>query len=374
MQAQWVACLFVQIVRDHFHIGPDEGPAGAEFQEKKILTLAYAGASLNDAHWLADLGITPGSTLKAVLREEVKPSVFLYTAFNGKTIPVLDKINFKFMSVADFRALASRKSGLPVGAFRMVNQNNMEMFDNHSIDDYGIDIGATVDIQTWDGWNEMLNLCMLGFATQAVQHLSSNELVARFQQKVMLYMAAHFNHVDLAVTLLRLGLRADEATGEHPSRHWCKASIQHVDALKSPVHEAAEAGSLGVLRSFVHSNVMNVLAKDGNDLTPLNIALRKKQKPCASFLLTKQWSKINYTKKHAVPLSIYVKIRRWAERSRERAFVLHGAWKSSLKNPKRFINSGALVGLEVQVDGFSKSRLTSKSEALARSVKRLPGQ
>ena len=248
----------------------------------------------------------------------------------------------------------------------MVNQNDKEMFDGHTIDDYGIDIGCTVDIGTWDGWNEMLNLCTLGFATQAVQHLASNELVARFQQKVMLYMAAHFNHVDLAVTLLRMGIKADEAVGEHPSRQWCKDTIKHIDSRKSPVHEAAEAGSLGALRSFVHNNLMNVLAKDGNDLTPLNIALRKKQKPCASFLLTKQWSKINYTKKHAIPLSIYVKIRRWADRSKDRAFVLHGAWKSSLKNPKRFLNNGALVGLQVQVDGFSTSKMSSKSEALAR--------
>ena len=353
-------------MREHFYIGSDEGPVGAQLQEKKILTLTYSGASLDDDHWITDIGIQPGSTLKAVLREEVKPSVFLRTHFNGKLVPVLDKINFKFMTVSEFRALASRRLGLPVGAFRMLSTSGREMFDANLLEDYAVDLGSTVDIQTWDGWNELLNLCTLGFASQAMQHLSSNEQIARFQQKVMLYMAAHFNHVDLAVSLLRAGLRADEAVGEHPSRQWCKQTIQHIDTLKPPVHEAAEMGSLGVLRSMIHNNVMNVLAKDGNDLTPLNIALRKKQKPCASFLLTKQWSKINYSKKHAVPLSIYVKIRRWAERSKERAFVLHGAWKSSLKNPRRFLANGALVGLEVQVDGFSKSKMQSKSEALTK--------
>ena len=32
-------------VREAFEIGPDEGPAGVEMQEKKILTLTYAGAA-----------------------------------------------------------------------------------------------------------------------------------------------------------------------------------------------------------------------------------------------------------------------------------------------------------------------------------------
>ena len=56
----------------------------------------------------------------------------------------------------------------------------------------------------------------------------------------------------------------------------------------------------------------------GNDLMPLNISLRKKQKSCASFLLTKQWSKIIYTTRHSIPLSIYVKMRRWADRSKDK--------------------------------------------------------
>ena len=36
------------------------------------------------------------------------------------------------------------------------------------------------------------------------------------------------------------------------------------------------------------------------------------------FLLTKQWSKINYTQKHAIQLSLFVKMKRWAERAKEK--------------------------------------------------------
>ena len=355
-------------MREYFHIGSDEGPAGVEIQEKKNLTLTHAGGDLNDTWWFNDLGLIPGSTLKAVLREEIKPSLFVHSAFNGKTTPLFDKIPFKTMVVSEFRGLVSRKVGLPVGAFRLLNSDGKEMFDCNLVDEYGVELGSTVNMETWDGWNEFLNLCYLGFATQVMQHLSPIEQVARYQMKVAMYIAAHYNHTDLAVSMQRNGIRADEAIGEHPNKMWCRQSRQHIDHLKTCVHEAAESGSLGVLRSFIHNNVVNVLAKDGNGLTPLNIALRKKQKPCASFLLTKQWSKISYTKKHSIPLSIYCKIRRWGDRAKDKTFVIHGQWKSSLKNPRRFIQNGALVGMNMLLDGYARSQMSSLSEQQARAI------
>lgn len=108
-----------------------------------------------------------------------------------------------------------------------------------------------------------------------------------------LYIAANSGHSDLALTMIKVGgVRADEPVGYHPTRHWCKSAVQHVDSLKTPIHEAAQSGQLGVLRSFVHLDISNVLARDGNGLTPLNVALRSRKQNCASFLLTKQWSKV----------------------------------------------------------------------------------
>jgi ankyrin repeat protein len=110
-----------------------------------------------------------------------------------------------------------------------------------------------------------------------------------------MYIAANSDHSDLALTMMKLGgIRADEPVGYHPTRQWCKSAVQHVDALKTPVHEAARAGQLGVLRTFIHLDIGNVLTVDGNGMTPLNVALRWRQKQCASFLLTKQWSQVTF--------------------------------------------------------------------------------
>ena len=82
----------------------------------------------------------------------------------------------------------------------------------------------------------------------------------------------------MCVTPLLPSVRADEPTGYHPIRLWCREAVQHIDAVKTPIHEAAEAGQLGVLRTFVNNNIATVLARDGYGLTPLNIALRRRQK------------------------------------------------------------------------------------------------
>ncbi|KAK2181759.1 hypothetical protein NP493_383g04075 [Ridgeia piscesae] len=354
-------------VRELLNMGPDEGPTGVEVQEKKILTLTYAGSELENSWVFGDIGITPLSTVKAVLREEVKPSLYIYSAFNDDMVPLLDKINFSTLTVSDFRALISRKVGLPVGVFRLLSEKGAEMFDFHTLYDYGVVLGSTVRLDTWDGWNDFLNLAVMGFSSHVMANLMADDAVAKYQMKVAMYMAAHFGHVDLAVSLLRCNVRADEPTGYHPIRLWCRDAVQHIDAVKTPIHEAAEAGQLGVLRTFVNNNIATVLARDGYGLTPLNIALRRRQKPCASFLLTKQWSKVPYTRKASIPLSVYVRMRQWSDAARDKVFTLHGQWKSSLRATRRGGTTGALVSYGVQLDGFTATRLTSKPMAQLRA-------
>lgn len=48
--------------------------------------------------------------------------------------------------------------------------------------------------------------------------------------RVALYIAAHYGHVDLAVNLLKCGVKADEPVGDHPKRLWCKDDKSgHID-------------------------------------------------------------------------------------------------------------------------------------------------
>ena len=71
--------------------------------EKKILTLQCSGSNLDDHWFLTDLGIRPGTTIKAVLIAEVKPVLYIYSAFNEETVPIIDKIPVPRVTVAEVR-------------------------------------------------------------------------------------------------------------------------------------------------------------------------------------------------------------------------------------------------------------------------------
>ena len=69
--------------------------------EKKILTLQCAGSTLENHWYLTDLGIRPGSTIKAVLIAQKKPLLYIYTVFDDGMIPITEKINVPRVPVSD---------------------------------------------------------------------------------------------------------------------------------------------------------------------------------------------------------------------------------------------------------------------------------
>ena len=79
---------------------------------------------------------------------------------------MFDTLVIGHMHMEELRSLASRKTGLPVGIFRLVTKDGTEMYDGHRLEDYGIDVGHTVWLENLDGWNEFLNLAIMGFTPQ----------------------------------------------------------------------------------------------------------------------------------------------------------------------------------------------------------------
>ena len=131
-----------------------------------------------------DLGITPGETVKAGQKEEIKPVLYVYCIYNEETVPILEQLVVVTTLVKDIRTIVAKKTGLPVSVFRLVTQDGSEMFDDHDMLYYKVSHGDTLRLETWDGWNDFLNLASLGFTSHVMKQLSENEYVARFQMKV----------------------------------------------------------------------------------------------------------------------------------------------------------------------------------------------
>ncbi|KAG9351205.1 hypothetical protein JZ751_025096, partial [Albula glossodonta] len=270
-----------QMIKDFFHIQLLD-----DKQTRRFLELSYAGATLRDSWSLPDIGIAPCSTIRCLLKEEDKPILYVFSAVTKETLSVMGTVFLLSTSVSTLRSLVSLQTGLPVSTFRLTTPSGLELYNCNQLDEYNIGVGATLRLDTWDGWPEFLRGCFHGHRHIVQRYLSEEELVMRFQQRVALYISACFGHLDLASWLLRKGVRPDEVVGVHPYRQWCR-DTDHPEVRKCPVHAAAESGQLLILKQFISSSVLSLVCQDHHGLKPLQIAIQHRHKECVHYLTTK---------------------------------------------------------------------------------------
>ncbi|XP_029103794.1 protein ANKUB1-like [Scleropages formosus] len=332
-------------IKDHFHIEILD-----DKQVQRFLELKYAGATLQDNWALGDIGITPGSTIRCVLKEEMQPILRVYCAVRKETLPVMGEVFLLNSSVSQLKSMVSLQSGFPVSAFRLTTPSGLELYNCNQLNDYAIHVGDTLRLDVWDGWTEFLKGCLLGHKQTVQRYLAEEELVLRFQQRVALYVSAFFGHLDLASWLLGKGVRADEPVGAHPYREWCWET-EHPELAKCPIHAAAEAGQLLILKIFISSNVFSLDCRDPRGCSPLQLTLQHRHRECVRYLVTKLWSMVCFPGL-AFPTWVYIQIKRWMNKAQRKA--------SSTQNNVLRVPFRTQVGDTVHVDGFSAPIMTSK--------------
>jgi len=50
--------------------------------------------------------------------------------------------------------------------FRLTNKAGQEIYDCQVLASYGLQLGCTVYLETWDGWNSLIPAAISGFAKQ----------------------------------------------------------------------------------------------------------------------------------------------------------------------------------------------------------------
>ncbi|XP_031305023.1 protein ANKUB1 [Camelus dromedarius] len=335
------------MIKDFFHI-----PLSEDEQGRRYLELMYAGATLKDSWSLTDVGVSFCSTLKCFVKEEEKPTLYVFNAVTQETMRIMESISLLGKKVSDLRTLVALRCGFPLSVFCLRTPEGLEMYDCNTLRDYQIDIGMTLRLDVWDGWKEFLMGCLLGQKLKVQRYLSNKRPVLKYQKRVALYIAAFYGYVELTEWALKQGVRPNEAVGVHPYRAWCHEAL-HADVSKCPIHAAVEAGQLLILKAFVNCSVLCLECKNAAGQTPLAIAFKHKQKDCVLYLLSKMWSTVSFLK-ISVPMRIYIKIKQWILRAQS-----HNLNKSQLCGARVF---GAKVGDTVMmVDGFTKPKMTSKS-------------
>lgn len=342
-----------------------------------LMAINYAGSNMEDDWIFTDISIPPGATLRCELQENVKTFLNVICSHSNETLRFTEWFDVWETTTGILKTMITEKTGLHVSVFRLVSAEGKEMYDCHPLKKYFIDYGDTVRLETWNGWSAFLQSATLGQLTPTMKHMVSihdDPLVFKYQLRVALFIAAHFNYTQLAAQLIKSGARSDEPVGEHPVREWCNKEAVHPDHFKTPAHEAAQHGSLNCLQKFIHHNYACILAKDANGLTPCNIARRYKKTECFKLLIAEQFRSRSTS---GLTLGIYWRVRKWCERARDRAIVFHKHSPNPLllaMENRTYRN--AVVGQKVQIDGFGENMQAGTSKlqlSLAlKSVKNKP--
>ncbi|XP_028587109.2 protein ANKUB1 [Podarcis muralis] len=334
------------MIKDYFHV-----PLSEDKQGRRYLELIYAGAVLKDSWILADVGISVSSTIKCVVKEEDKPVFYVYNAVTREKVPIMGKIYLLGLKVSQLKSLVTLKCGFPNSIYCLRTPEGREMYDCNTLSDYQLDIGTTLHLDVWDGWKELLTGCLLGNKPKVQRYLSKEEPVLRYQKRVALYMAAFFGHLQLLAWLLKQGVKPTEPVGIHPYREWCHESSQP-DVTSCPVHAAAEAGQLMVLKAFVNYSVLCLECQNSAGQTPLQLCIQHRHKNCVLYLVTKMWSVVSYPNS-SLPMKIYIKLKLWLLKAQNNICTKKRRKQTSVFRTR--------VGDIVLVDGFTEPKMTSKS-------------
>ncbi|GAA6219784.1 protein ANKUB1 [Lates japonicus] len=335
------------------------------------LELSYGGGALQDSWALCDVGITSGSAIQCLIKRERRPVMHVFNAVTGEIMPITGSEAVLHTSVARLKTVVSMQSSLPVSTFRLSVLPAVQLYDCNRLQDYAIEVGTTLRLDTWDGWVELLQGCLLGHILTVQTHLSEERIVMRFQLRVALYIAASLGHLDLAGWLLERGVRADEAVGVHPYRQWCHQTA-HRDARKCPIHVAAESNQLLILKLFITKNPLTLACQDPGGHDPLKIAIQHGHRDCLRYLANKLCSVVSLPNM-SLPMRVYLQMKHWMSLGQKRVASNRCQYTSA---PLK-----ARMGDMLLVDGYNQPQMSSKSRKAepkprrgirAKALQRLP--
>lgn len=337
------------ILRRRFHLNL----RNEREESDEHLSLAYQGCSLQDDYVYGDLSLPPGSTLLCRVEKQRKP-ILRINCVNYELKIVYNKFFVVWeTTVGALRTMIQDTTGIHVSAFRLFAKKGLELFDCHTLGDYGIGTGDAVAMEIWSDVVHVITASRDNDITATIGSLASlpdSPHLFLYQLQLCLFISAHYGYHQLGTQLMRCGAKPDAPVGQHPSRVWCGSSA-HVNNLKTPAHEAAQCGRLKCLQYFHMFNRSIVVCKDSNGLTPCNTARRFKQSECFKFLIAEEFRVPSVHPK--LSLSAYSRVRQWCDRAKIRARLNKDKRSVFLLKNGEAVRMCGGVGQDIEVNGYS---------------------
>jgi len=271
--------------------------------------------------------------------------------YSGKRHSIMEEFS-RADTVHDLKCEIQFRLGLPVSSFTLYC-GNRKMYDSQKLDEFNIYAPATITLLSWKGWNKFLWCATEGRTKQLAGSMKSDQFVYKYQQRVALFIAAHYNHVDMASQLLQLGVSCSKPVGVHPGKLWCDPLQKSPPELTTPIFHAAAKGNLDVLRLFLEAKpdlLMN-LNSQGNTL--IDVALKHRHIKCVEYMKTvKLRSRSAAFTKYSYTFKLVVRLVRWRK-------VASSRLKPYKLNAQKRMTMTAHAKRGMFIDGIHDNRLMS---------------
>ena len=256
---------------------------GSNTGEKFVLH--HGRIELQDDWILSKLlcSIPPGSIIHCTICKN-RLDIEVELNYSGKRHTIMEEFN-RADTVHDLKCEIQFSLGLPVSSFTLYF-GFLEMYDNQKLDEFNINAPAIIALASWKGWDKFLWCATEGRTKQLAGSMEKDQSVCKYQQQVALFIAAHYNHVDMASQLLQLGMSCSKPVGAHPIKLWCEPLQESHQELTTPVFHAAAKGNLDILRLFLEAKPDLMIDVDTQEHTLIDVALKHKHVKCVEYMKT----------------------------------------------------------------------------------------
>ena len=160
---------------------------------------------------MEEIGLKSGATVRCKHIRKLPYELKILVPSLSRTIELRRRISMGKTTVGELRSVLQNRIGLPVSMFRIQQKDNNQMlFDNHSLACYGINVGDTLLFEVWEGTDDFVVAAMSGAVSNTISSMPSqfeNLSLNLFCSRVALFIAAHFDNLNLATELLQRGIR-----------------------------------------------------------------------------------------------------------------------------------------------------------------------
>ena len=285
---------------------------GSNTGEKFVLH--HGRIELQDDWVLSKLtcSIPPGSTIHCTVCKN-KLDIEVELSYSGKRHSIVEEF-YKADTVHDLKCQIQFSLGLPVSCFSLYCDSH-KMHTNQKLNEFDINAPAIIMLASWKRWDKFLWCATEGRTKQLSGSMENDRMVRKYQQQVALFVAAHYNHVDMASHLLQLGAFCNKPAGIHPGQIWHESLKTSQPELMTPVFHAAAKGNLDVLRLFLEAKPDLLNDVNSQEHTLVDVVLKHGHFKCVEYMKTVKLRSrcrgCTVFKKYSYVFKLIVKLVRW---------------------------------------------------------------